>query len=312
MVEFLRPGVTGDVIDLQTANFVVEPLERGFGHTLGNCIRRVLLSSLPGSAITSVRIEGVDHEFSAVKGVREDVTDIILNLKKVVLTTEPQSGPQTVRLKAKGPKVLTAADIDCPAGVEVVSKDAPVATLGKDGKIDIEMTVSRGRGYSAADAHKAEDGIIGVIPIDSIFTPVTRVSFDVGHTRVGQSTDFDKLTLKVTTDGSIGPAQAVSMAGQIINEHMVLLVEQAPEVGNESIFLAAEGDTAGAYSAPIEDLELSVRSYNCLKRQGIDSLQQLLDCSELDLVNIRNFGSKSIEEVKDKLVEMGLSLKQVK
>jgi len=312
MVEFLRPGVTGDIIDSQTANFVVEPLERGFGHTLGNCIRRVLLSSLPGSAITSVRIDGVDHEFSAVKGVREDVTDIILNLKKVVLTTEPQSGPQTVRLKAKGPKVLTAADIDCPAGVEVISKDAPVATLGKDGKIDMEMTVSRGRGYSAADANKEENGIIGVIPIDSIFTPVTRVSFDVGHTRVGQSTDFDKLVLKVTTDGSIGPAQAVSMAGQIINEHMVLLVEQAPEVGNESIFLAAEGDTSGAFSAPIEDLELSVRSYNCLKRQGIDSLQQLLDCSELDLVNIRNFGSKSIEEVKDKLIEMGLSLKQAK
>lgn len=312
MVEFLRPGVTGDVIDTQNADFVVEPLERGFGHTLGNCIRRVLLSSLPGSAITSVRIDGVDHEFTAVKGVREDVTDIILNLKKVVFTSEPQSGPQTVRLKAKGPKVLTAGDIDCPAGVEVVSKDVPVATLGKDGKIDMEMTVSRGRGYSSADANKVEDGMIGVIPIDSVFTPVTRVSFDVGHTRVGQSTDFDKLMLKVTTDGSIGPAQAVSMAGQIINEHMSLLVEQAPEVGNESIFLAAEGDTSGGLSAPIEDLELSVRSYNCLKRQGIDNVQQLLDCSELDLVNIRNFGSKSIEEVKDKLTEMGLSLKQVK
>lgn len=312
MVEFLRPGVTGDVIDGQNADFVVEPLERGFGHTLGNCIRRVLLSSLPGSAITSIRIDGVDHEFTPVKGVREDVTDIILNLKKVVFTSEPQSGPQTVRLKAKGPKVLTAGDIDCPVGVEVVSKDVPVATLGKDGKIDMEMTVSRGRGYSSANANKLEDGIIGVIPIDAIFTPVTRVSFDVGHTRVGQSTDFDKLMLKVTTDGSIGPAQAVSMAGQIINEHMSLLVEQAPEVGNESIFLAAEGDTGGGLSAPIEDLELSVRSYNCLKRQGIDNLQQLLDCSELDLVNIRNFGSKSIEEVKDKLTEMGLSLKQVK
>lgn len=311
MIEFKRPRISVEEIDGTSARFTVEPLERGFGHTLGNCMRRVLLSSLPGAAVTTIKLEGVDHEFTAIKGVREDVTDIILNFKSLVLKLngEPQA---TLRLSVKGPKTVTAGDISYPAGVEVLNPDLPLATLNKTGKLEAELEVEKGRGYTSGERNKKATDPIGVIPIDSIFTPVKKVSYAVEHTRVGQRTDYDKLLLEVQTNGSITPDEAVSMASQIINEHMMLFAEQAAEQAQQSVFVAEESQKEQSLNSPIEDLELSVRSYNCLKRQGIDTLQQLLDCSEIDLVNIRNFGQKSIDEVKAKLVELDLSLKSSK
>lgn len=311
MIEFKRPRISVEEIDEISARFTVEPLERGFGYTLGNCMRRVLLSSLPGAAVTTLKIEGVDHEFTAIKGVREDVTDIILNVKSLVLKLdgEPEA---TLRLKIKGPKTVTAGDISYPAGVECLNPELSLATLNKTAKLEVELSVEKGRGYTSGDRNKKSTDPIGVIPIDSIFTPVRKVSFTVEHTRVGQRTDYDKLLLEVHTNGSITPSEAISMASQIINEHMMLFAEQAEDEQRESVFVADESQKEAALNSPIEDLELSVRSYNCLKRQGIDTLQQLLDCSEIDLVNIRNFGSKSIDEVKAKLDELSLSLKSSK
>ena len=311
MIEFKRPRISVEEIDGNSARFTVEPLERGFGFTLGNCMRRVLLSSLPGAAVTSIKVTGVDHEFTQIKGVREDVTDIILNIKQLVikLNGEPQA---TLRLTAKGAKTVTAGDISLPSGVEVLNPDMTLATLNKTGKFEAELLVEKGRGYSSGERNKKATDAIGVIPIDSIFTPVRKVSYKVEHTRVGQRTDYDKLLLEVRTNGSLTPNEAVSLASQIINEHMMLFAEQAEEQARESVFVADESQKEPALNSPIEDLELSVRSYNCLKRQGIDTLQQLLDCSEIDLVNIRNFGSKSIDEVKAKLDELDLSLKTSK
>lgn len=311
MIEFKRPHIAAEEVGDESGRFIVEPLERGFGYTLGNCMRRVLLSSLPGAAVTSIKIEGVDHEFTSIKGVREDLTDIILNIKGLVLKLNGESHA-TLRLTAKGPKNITAGDITLPAGVEVLNPDLTLATLNKVGKFEAEMTVEKGRGYAPAERNKRATDAIGVIPIDSIFSPIRKVTYKVENTRVEQRTDYDKLVLEVETNGSISPNEAVSMASQIVNEHMMLFAEQAVEDGRESVFVADESQKEPALNSPVEDLELSVRSYNCLKRQGIDSLQQLLDCSEIDLINIRNFGSKSIEEVKAKLDELGLSLKTSK
>lgn len=311
MIEFKRPQISVDEVNDTVASFVVEPLERGFGYTLGNCMRRVMLSSMPGAAVTSIKIEGVDHEFTSVPGVREDLTDIILNLKNMVVRMDGDEEAK-LTLSVKGPADVTAGHIAVPAGVEIVNTDLELATLNKNAKIEMELTVERGRGYSLAERNKRETDAIGVISIDSIFTPIRRVSYKVEHTRVGQRTDYDKLLLEVETNGSIGPAEAVSRAGQIVNEHMSLFLEQSEEGVEESVFAADDSQKEGSMNSPIEELELSVRSYNCLKRQGIDYVQQLLDCSEIDLVNIRNFGSKSIEEVKAKLEEMGLSLKESK
>ena len=311
MIEFKRPHISVDEINENTACFMIEPLERGFGYTLGNCMRRVLLSSLPGAAVTSLKIEGVDHEFATVKGVREDVTDIILNVKNVVLKLngEPEA---VLRLSVKGPKTVVAGDITYPAGVEVLNSDMEIATLNKVGKLEAEFIVEKGRGYNSGERNKKSTDPIGIIPIDSIFTPVRRVAYDVENTRVGQRTDYDKLLLTVETNGSVTPKEAVSMASQIINEHMMLFTEQVEEETQESVFMPEVTEQKAVLSSPIEDLELSVRSYNCLKRQGIDTLEQLLDCTDVDLVNIRNFGSKSIDEVKNKLVEMSLTLKSAK
>ncbi len=310
MIEFKRPHIVVEEISDTVANFVVEPLERGFGYTLGASMRRALLSSMPGAAVTSIRIEGVDHEFTSIKGVQEDLTDIILNIKSMVVK---MNGGDEARLtlSVKGPKEVTAGDMSLPAGVEIVNTDLPLATLNKSGKIEAEFTVEKGRGYSLADRNKKETDAIGVIPVDSIFTPIKRVSYKVDHTRVGQRTDYDKLSLMVETNGSLTPIEAVSKASQIINEHMYLFAE-GEEGEAESVFEVDVSEKEPALNSPIEDLELSVRSYNCLKRQGIDSLQELLDCSEIDLINIRNFGSKSIEEVKAKLSELDLSLKASK
>ncbi len=310
MIEFKRPHIAVEEVSDNVANFVVEPLERGFGYTLGTSMRRALLSSMPGVAVTSIRIEGVDHEFTSIKGVQEDLTDIILNIKSMVFKMNGEDEAR-VTLSVKGPKEVTAGDISLPAGVEIVNADLPLATLNKTGKIEAEFTVEKGRGYTLADRNKKETDAIGVIPIDSIFTPIKRVSYKVDHTRVGQRTDYDKLSLMVETDGSLTPMEAVSKASQIINEHMYLFAEREDEEV-VSVFEAEVSEQEPALNSPIEDLELSVRSYNCLKRQGIDSLQELLDCSEIDLINIRNFGSKSIEEVKTKLSELSLGLKASK
>lgn len=311
MIEFRRPMIKMEPIDDSTARFVIEPLERGFGYTLGNSVRRVLLSSLTGAAVTSIKSDSISHEFSVIKGVREDVINIILNLKSLVLKMDGETRA-TARLAVKGPKEVQGSDIKCPAGIEVINGDLHIATLNKSAKIDLELTVEKGRGYSSAKRNKNSSDAIGVIPIDSIFTPIKKVSYTVDNTRVGQRTDYDKLVLEVTTNGSITPAEAVSSAGQIINEHMDLLMEQNLVEERETIFAPVEVEKEASLNAPIEDLELSVRSYNCLKRQGIDSLDQLLESSEIDLMNIRNFGSKSIEEIKEKLAELDLSLKQAK
>lgn len=308
MIEFLKPAVTVEEIEGNFAKFTIQPLERGFGNTLGNSLRRVLLSSLPGAAITSIRIEGVPHEFSSVEGVREDVTDIVLNLKGLVLRLDAEE-PAVLRLSIKGPADVKASDFEVPSEVEVVNPDLHVAKISKGSKLEMEATVETGRGYVLAERNKKDSSPIGVIPIDSIFSPVRRVTYNVENTRVGQRTDYDKLMVEVETNGSMSSKEAIGLAAKIVNEHMNLFMEQAPEEAEEAVFVTNKEEKDRVLDSPIENLELSVRSYNCLKRQGVDTLEQLVECSENDLLNIRNFGAKSIQEVKDKLAELNLSLK---
>lgn len=309
MVEFIKPRIKVKEESPFKSEFIVEPLERGFGYTLGNTLRRVLLSCLPGAAIASVKIEGVAHEFSTIPNVKEDVTNIILNLKKLVLRCYSNE-PVSMTLKAKGPRVVTAADIDIPGDVEIVNTDQVIATLNKKGKIEMELTVEKGRGYVPAERNKKPTDAIGVIPIDSIFTPIRRVTYKVENTRVEQRTDYDKLLLTVETNGALTADEAVSIAAKVVNEHTNLFIERAPEEAQAGSVFASEGlDRDKILDQPIEELELSVRSYNCLKKQGIDVLGQLVGCSEQDLMNIRNFGAKSIDEIKGKLKELDLELK---
>lgn len=308
MIEFLKPTITLEEILDNFAEFTVQPLERGFGHTLGNSLRRVLLSSLPGAAITSVRIEGVPHEFTSIPGVREDVTDIILNLKNLVLKLDSEE-PAILRLNVKGPADVKASDFEVPSEVEIINPDLHIAKLNEEGKLEMEVTVETGRGYVSAERNKKPSSPIGAIPVDSIFCPIKRVTYNVENTRVGQRTDYDRLTLEVETNGSLSAKEAVSLAAKIVNEHMNLFMEQAPEEAAETVFVTNKEEKDRVLDSPIENLELSVRSYNCLKRQEIDTLDQLVNCSESDLLNIRNFGAKSIQEVKDKLTELNLSLK---
>jgi len=309
MLDIRKPGISVEELKDNTAQFKVEPLERGFGYTLGNSLRRVLLSSLPGAAITSVKIERVAHEFDTIPGVKEDVIDIILNLKDLVLRLYGDE-PATMRINVKGPKEVTAADIEYPAEVEIISPELHIATLNAEGKLEMEMTVESGRGYVSADRNKRPSDTIGVIPVDSIFSPIRSVTYAVENARVGQRTDFDRLVLEVRTNGSITPFEAVSIGAKIVNDHMGLFMEQASEFAATPVFVADVNDRGKALDSPIEDLELSVRSYNCLKREGVNTVQQLVEQSEGDLMKIRNFGVKSIEEVKDKLAQLGLSLKQ--
>lgn len=308
MMEIRKPKISAETVTDTNGKFIVEPLERGFGYTLGNSMRRVLLSSLPGAAVTSLKIDGVSHEFATVTGMREDVTDLVLNVKNLILRLHGD-GPANLSMRVKGPKDVKARDIEAPADVEVVNPDLHLATLNKEGKLEMELTVEKGRGYVSSERNKTATDAIGVVPIDSLFTPVTRVTYTVENTRVGQRTDYDKLILDVHTDGSSTPYEAVSQAAKIVNDHMELFMEQSPEQAEGTIFAPDVAEKAGVLDSPIEDLELSVRSYNCLKRQSIDTLEQLVDCTETDLLNIRNFGAKSIDEVKDKLVELGLSLR---
>jgi DNA-directed RNA polymerase subunit alpha len=311
MTEFMRPAVAVDLIDDKVARYVVEPLDRGFGYTLGNCMRRVLLSSLEGAAVTSISVDGVQHEFSSIKGIREDVTDIVLNIKGLVFAeTGIGEGDAVATLTAKGECVVTGADIEIPNEFELVNPDHVIAHLNKTGKLNMTMRIGTGRGYVSAERNKGMYAEIGAIPVDSLFSPVIRCTYTVENTRVGQRTDYEKLTLEVETNGSCEPSDAIARAGRIINEHMQLFVEQTINpLDEESIFIEIDETDTGRLDTPIGDLHLSVRAYNCLMRQGVSTVGQLVECTENDLMNVRNFGAKSIEEVKDKLVEMGLGLK---
>jgi len=311
MTEFMRPQITVETVDDRVARYIVEPLERGFGYTLGNCMRRVLLSSLQGAAATSIRVEGVHHEFTSIDGVREDVTDIVLNVKSLVFREVGEESTEAVAtLTASRGGVVKGADLKVPAEFELVNTELPIATLNKGAKLEMGIRIGVGRGYVSSDRNKKEEDPIGVITVDSLFSPVTRCTYVVENTRVGQRTDYDKLILEVETNGAIEPSDAIARAGHIINEHMAVFAEQASTpLPEEGIFAAIVDETDTVMETSIDDLDLSVRSYNCLKRQGINSVGQLVECSEADLLNIRNFGAKSIEEVKDKLQQMGLGLK---
>jgi DNA-directed RNA polymerase subunit alpha len=304
-----RPQIQEEQVALTRARFVIEPLEPGFGYTVGNSLRRTLLSSIPGAAISSVRIEGVLHEFSTIPKVTEDVTDIILNIKELVIRSEVEE-PVTVYLKAKGPGEVTAGDISPPAGVEILNPELHIATIGKGGSLEMEMTVERGVGYRMADKNKKPRDPIGVIPVDSIFSPVRKVSYTVENTRVEQMTDRDRLILDVETDGSIAPREAVASAGGTLLELVGLFRELSGEVDNVNILPAEDESQPSDYSITVEELNLSVRSYNCLKREGINTVGDLVQKSEAELMDIRNFGQKSIDEVKAKLAEFGRHLRE--
>jgi len=312
MIEIEKPKIECvEINEKKTyAKFVVEPLERGYGITLGNSLRRVLLSSLPGAAVTSVKIEGVLHEFSTVPGVVEDVTDIILNLKTLALKVYSDE-PQIVRIEAQGPGEVTAGDIIRDSQVEVLNPEQHIATLDKDANLVMEMTVERGRGYRPAEKNKKEDHVIGIIPVDSIFSPVRKVNYTVTDTRVGQITDYDKLTLEVWTNGSIAPDEAISLSAKILNDHLKLFIGLTEKIGDVEIMVEKEEEERDKIlDMSIEELDLSVRSYNCLKRAGINTVGELIMKTEEDMMKVRNLGKKSLEEVDEKLASLGLSLRK--
>ncbi|NQD68094.1 DNA-directed RNA polymerase subunit alpha, partial [Bacillus haikouensis] len=308
MIEIEKPKIeTVEISDDATyGKFVVEPLERGYGTTLGNSLRRILLSSLPGAAVTSIQIDGVLHEFSTIEGVVEDVTSIILNIKKLALKIYSDE-EKTLEIDVQGEGVVTAADITHDSDVEVLNPDLHIATLSKSGHFRVRLSASRGRGYRPADQNKREDLPIGVIPIDSIYTPVSRVNYQVENTRVGQMTNYDKLSLDVWTDGSIGPKEAISLGAKILTEHLNIFVGLTDEAQNAEIMVEKEEDQKEkVLEMTIEELDLSVRSYNCLKRAGINTVQELANKTEEDMMKVRNLGRKSLEEVKVKLEDLGL------
>ncbi|HYU62026.1 MAG TPA: DNA-directed RNA polymerase subunit alpha [Solirubrobacterales bacterium] len=314
MPDFQIPKISSDDADDTRGTFVIEPLDKGFGYTFGNSLRRVLLSSLGGAAITSVRIEGVAHEFSTIPGVKEDVPDLVLNLKDVVIRMHTDADEVEAPLVVTGPGSVTAKDIDVPAGVEVLNPSVPIATLEKRTKLEVYLTIGRGRGYSPAEENKSEDQPIGVIPIDSIFSPIRRASYSVDSARVGQRTDFDKLTLEVETDGSIEPGSALREAAEILIKSLAIFTD-ADRV-DELTSRDGVGEVAAGVQAPeegddrlIEELEIGVRAYNCLKRAGIQTIGDLVQKSESELKAIPNFGDRSIEEVKESVAALGLSLR---
>ena len=288
--------------------FVIEPLERGFGHTLGNSMRRVLLSSLPGVAVSSVHIEGVQHEFSTIPGIKEDVTEIILNLKSIACRMFTD-GPKQLSIDVKGPFELKAGDIRTDDEVEVVNPDLHIATLNEDGHLQMQITIERGRGYVSADKNKTATMPIGVIPIDSIFTPVKKVNYQVEDTRVGQITDYDKLTLEIWTNGTLKPEEAISSAARILTEHLNLFISLTNQVMPVAQTVQEEDKKDKVLDMTIEELDLSVRAYHCLKRAGINSVAELVLRNQEDMMKVRNLGRKSLEEVEQKLNGLGLNLK---
>ena len=315
LMEFQIPKIVHEEVNENRGVFVIEPLDRGFGYTFGNSLRRVLLSSLEGAAVTSVKIEGVQHEFSTLPGVVEDVTDIILNLKNLVAVLHGESPEIEVRLSKKGAGAVTARDLEAPAELEILNPDLEIANLADRGRLEITLTIGRGRGYVPSENNRGPEHTIGVIPIDSIFSPVRRVSYDVEAARVGQRTDYDKLRLDVTTDGSLDPKDAIAQAAEILIRQLAIFTDlERIEGFGES---AAAADGAGAEPAlahgmenfPIEELELGVRSYNCLKRVGIETIGDLVSKTDGELAAIPNFGRKSIEEVKETLATHGLTLR---
>jgi len=296
--------------DANYGKFIVEPLERGYGTTLGNSLRRILLSSLPGTAVTSVKIDGILHEFSTIPGAKEDVTEIILNLKKLAVRLSGQENTKRAIINAVGPKEVTAADIIADADMEIFNPDLHIATLEDNATLVMELNLSKGRGYVTAEQNKTEKTPIAVIPMDSIFTPVVKVNFTVENTRVGQVTDYDKLILEIWTDGSISPKEGVSIGAKIMQEHLNLFIQLTEDTNSLEIMVEKEQDQKEkALEMTIEELELSVRSFNCLKRAAINTVEELTHKSEDDMMKVRNLGKKSLDEVKLKLEELGLGLR---
>ena len=310
MIEIEKPTINKYIDeDGNYGKFVVEPLERGYGTTLGNALRRILLSSLPGAAVTSVKIDGVLHEFSTIPGVKEDVTEIILNLKKLAIRLNGDNTKRVI-INAVGPKEVTAADIIGDSDIEIFNPDLHIATLEENATLVMEVNLARGRGYVPAEMNKTESTPISVIPVDSIYTPVRKVNFTVENTRVGQVTDYDRLVLEIWTDGSITPEEGVSIGAKIMQEHLNLLIQLTDTTGTMEIMVEKEEDQKEkALEMTIEELELSVRSFNCLKRAAINTVEELTQKSEEDMMKVRNLGKKSLDEVKAKLEELGLGLR---
>ncbi len=310
MLKMHKPNVKIANTDDFNGEFVIEPLERGFGHTLGNSIRRVLLSSIEGAAITRIKVENVKHEFSNLEGMKEDILEFTANLKDVVFRMDSEE-PVKIKLHKKGPSEIKASDIKLPSEVEIVNTDAYLATLNKGAEIEADLIVEKGKGYKTAAENSVEGDPIGVIPVDTIFSPMRKVSFKVENTRVGQMTNFDRLIIHINTDGSIKPKDALSQASKIIGDYMGLLIDLSDKSNKDDlIFEEVKQEEEKPNYPSVEELELSVRAYNCLKREGIDSVEKLLNYTEDELLDIRNFGQKSIQEVKDKVKELGYTFKQ--
>ena len=313
MIEFEKPNI--DCVEADNvrnyAKFVCEPLERGYGMTIGNSLRRILLSSLPGAAITSVKIDGVVHEFSTVPGVAEDVPEIIVNLKCVRLRMHDNE-ERTISINFKGPGEVKAGDIITDSNIEILNPELHIATVAKGEKLHMEMTVERGRGYNVAEKNKKEDMPINVLPIDSIFTPVKKVNYKVENTRVGQMVDYDKLTIEVWTDGSLKPYEALSLAAKVMTGHLELFIDLSETAKNTQVMVEKEeSKKEKVLEMPIEELELSVRSYNCLKRAGIATVEDLASKSQEDMMKVRNLGKKSLDEVTNKLIALGLNFSSI-
>ena len=314
MFDFERPNIEVAEIseDKKYGKFVVEPLERGYGITLGNSLRRIMLSSLPGAAVSQVKIEGVLHEFSSIPGVKEDVTEIIMNIKSLAIKNSSETNePKTAYIEFEGEGVVRASDIQADQDIEILNPDLVIATLsgGKESKLYMELTITKGRGYVSAEKNKSEDLPIGVIAIDSIYTPVERVNMSVANTRVGQVTDFDKLTLDVYTNGTLAPDEAVSLAAKVLSEHLSLFIDLSENAKTAEVMVEKEDEEKEkVLEMSIDELELSVRSYNCLKRAGINTVEELTNKTSEDMMKVRNLGRKSLEEVLAKLKELGLQL----
>ena len=310
MVEIEKPRI--DCVenpgDASYGKYVAEPLERGYGTTLGNSLRRILLSSLPGTAVTSIKIAGVQHEFSTIPGIKEDVTEIVLNIKSIIAKLHCEEN-KTVHIEASGECEVTDGDIKCDADVEILNPELHIATLGPDATLSMELTLSHGRGYVPADRNKPAQTIIGLIPVDSIYTPVRKVNYTVENTRVGDATDYDKLTLEVWTDGTIDARDAVSLGARILCDHFALFTDLSETMGSRSTVVEkAETQRDKVMEMTIDDMDLSVRSYNCLKRANINTVEDLISKTEEEMMKVRNLGRKSLEEVINKLAMMGLSL----